>query len=269
MLMSKDSFDEMLKEEQRMEQRRGTFNEQPGYSAPQNGGGSMAGGMIAGIAVVVFFIAAVIAMIHFSKTDPPLCAACLGSIFLVFGLVGLSQTKINWDNWLVILFPIAGLALTVLPIIDRVHKNSTGETIFTDKNILGMISAVFFIAGVLMLIMPFVKRRCKLKVCTETVTATCASLDSRVVHSKHGVRHYTYAPKWEYTVGGKAYKHQENQYSNRGVPVVGEEYEILVNPYDPNEIYRHDPSGLRFMLIMGACFTVSGVIIFCTGFLGR
>lgn len=265
--MAKDSFEEMIEEEQRMTQRRGTFNEQTGSSVPPSSG--LIKGTIAGIAVVIFFIAVVIGMIHFSKTDPPLCVACLGSLLLVFGLIALTQVKIDWDTWLVIIFPIVGLALTVLPIIDSVHKSRTGETIFTDRNICGMIAVVFFIAGVLMLIMPFVKRSCKLRVCTMTVTAKCASLDSRVAHSKRGGRHYVYAPKWEYTVDGKVYEHQEKQYSNRGVPVVGSEYEILVNPDDPNDIYRHDHAGLKFILFLGAAFAVSGIVIFCTGSLGK
>lgn len=265
--MSKDSFDEMLKEEQRLSQQSSTLNEQPDYSAPSNGGNKAKGTAI-GIGVVVFFLAAVMGMMHFSKTDPPLCVACAGSVFLVFGTVGLVQSKINWDNWPIIIFPLLGLAMTALPIIDHYQKSSTGNTIFTEKNICGIISVSFFIAGVLMIIMPLLKRRYKLNTCTETITATCVYLDSHMSRSSHS-HHRVYAPKWEYTVGGKVYEHQENMYTNVGVPVVGEDYEILVNPYDPNEIYRRDPYTLTFILVMGAIFLASGILIFYMGFLTK
>lgn len=267
MQMSKDSFDELIKEEQRLaEERKNRIPEPPEPSHPQpySGVDMSAVSIIAGFAIVGFFIAMVVGMVKFSKTNPPLCVSCLGLLILVFGIVAVLSTKITWDSWPVIIFPTVGALLTALPIIDMQVKKNTGETFFTDRNILAMISAAFFIAGILMLVMPFVKRHFLLKVCTLPIMATCIDLDLRLSSNRRS-RSHVYAPKWKYTVNGKEYEHQENSYTNMNVPKIGSEYEILVNPYDPDQIYRNDPSSMKFMVIFGIIFMLAGIAIFTLG----
>lgn len=261
--MSKDSFDDMSKEEE-----YGSISEQSDSDTSQNSNKISIGSIIGSIAVLVFFIADLIAMAIFSKTEPTLCIACLGSLLLVFGIAGAVQTKITWDNWIVIIFPIIGFLLTALPIADLILKRTEDKTIFTYKNVVVMVSFVFFTAGLLMIIMPFLKRHFMLKKCTETVMAKCVYVDSQMNSGKKGARR-VYAPKWEYYIDGRFYVHQENTYTNVHVPKVGEEHEIFVDPNDPDQIYRHNPSILIIMLIMGIMFTAGGILTFYAGFFAQ
>lgn len=258
--MQNNFLDEMMKEENRLAEKNELNRTQPNLGKPQFDASSSAS-CIAGIAVVVFFIADVIAMIWFSKTKPSLTAACLGLLFLVFGLAAVKSIKLSWDNWLFIIFPIVGFLLTALPIFDFIYKKNTGETIFTERYIIFMSAAAFSAAGVLMMIMPLLKRHFMLKKCTETVIAECVYLDSHRTRTGHG---YTrvYAPKWKYVLGGTVYEHQENVYSNVHVPAVGDEQEILVDPYEPQRIYRSSKRDLIKTFIIGAVLVVSGITIF-------
>lgn len=243
--------DDMLNKEQ---YKNGA--ESPDPDTPQN---NSKAGCIAGAAVILFFIAELIALAVFSQTNPILCVPCVGLLFLVFGIIALVQTKITWDTYPVIIFPFVGFLMIVLPLADFLSRQRTGETIFTTELISGMVSVVMFLAGVLMIVMPRLKRKAMLNVCTETVLAKCIALDSHISHGKHRSTR-VYAPKWEYFIGGTFYEHQENTYTNVNVPKIGDLTEILVNPDDPNQIYRHNPSVLLITTIMGIVCIGMGVL---------
>lgn len=253
--MPKDPMDEMFKEEE-----RGSSSEQPDSAAPQNDSREISTGeIIGGIAVVVFFIAEIVAMAIFSRTNPSLCVACLGSLLLVFGIAGVIQAKITWDSWPILIVPIVGLLLTVLPIMDHISRKNTGETFLTQDVIVLLISSGFFLIGSAMAILPLLKRHFLLKKCTETVMAKCVYLDSHINRGNRRNRR-SYAPKWEYVVDGKVYEHQETIYTNVHVPNVGEEYEIFVNPQDPSQIYRHNPFAAVVSLLIGIIAAGLGIL---------
>ncbi len=252
--MPKDPIDEMFKEEER------GSSEQTDPAAPQNDSPKIGTGeIIGGIAVVVFFIAEIVAMAIFSRTSPSLCVACLGSLLLVFGIAGVKQAKITWDSWPILIVPIVGLLLTVLPIIDRISQKNTGETVLTQDVIVVLISSVFFLIGLAMAILPFLKRHFMLKKCTETVVAKCVYLDSHINRGNRRNRR-SYAPKWEYVVDGTVYEHQETIYTNVRIPGVGEEQEILVNPQNPSQIYRHNPFASVVSLLIGIIAAGLGIL---------
>lgn len=117
-----------------------------------------------------------------------------------------------------------------------------------------------FLMGAFVMVLPILKRSIMLKRCTERITAVCTYLDKKLNRSSKGGRYYTYAPKWEYTYNGKVYQHQERNHSNIGVPKIGEEYEIFINPDDPDEIYRKDLKGSIFQFFIGAIFALVGVL---------
>lgn len=181
--MAKDSFEEMLKEEQRMGDMRDARND-----------GKRADKKLGSWVVIVYFVLA-IALLIFARSDNNLgLGACIA---------------------------LMGVAATVHPIV---------------------------------------KRNVMLKRCTETVTAVCIGLDEKISHSHEHGRTVLYAPKWEYSFGGRVYQHQETLHSNIGVPKIGSEYELYINPDDPDEIYRKDKKGNAFQYLFGIVFVVFGVL---------
>lgn len=117
-----------------------------------------------------------------------------------------------------------------------------------------------FLMGAYVMVLPIIRRSVMLKRCTERIMAVCIYLDKRLNRSSKGGRYYTYAPQWEYTFNGRVYKHQEQGHSNIGVPKIGDEHEIFVNPDDPEEIYRKDIKGSLFQFFIGAIFAFVGVL---------
>lgn len=148
-----------------------------------------------------------------------------------------ADSKIN--KAILIIFPI----LMVLLFIFGRSKNHVGMGI------------CFLLLGIFVSVLPVIKRSVMLKRCTENIPAVCVHLNSRTNR-----RVTTYAPKWEYSFNGQVYEHQELLYSNIGVPKIGDEYEIFVNPDDPYEVYRKNFRGDLFQFIFGVVFIVIGVL---------
>lgn len=122
------------------------------------------------------------------------------------------------------------------------------------------ICLLFFMIGVLMIVLPIVRKRALLKVCTEVVSATCIYLDEQESTDSDGDSTTLYAPTWEFRSGEKVYRISETSYSNMDVPKVGQIYELLVNPVNPNQIYRDQPFFTILLLIMGIIFIAASVV---------
>lgn len=215
----------------------------------------------AAVAVVLFFILDLIAMAVSAALYPPLCMACLGVPFLIIGISSVRKMKIDWESWPVLAFPLIGFLLTVLPVIDLVFRKITGQTIFTTANIGLMIASAFFVTGVLLLLMPLLKRYFMMQTCTEPVMAECIGIDRHLSHGEHGAE-YSYAPKWRYVVNGTAYEQQESAYTNRHVPEIGEYHEIYVNPDCPAQIYRKNLFTLSVSTAVGAGSLLASLTVF-------
>lgn len=277
--MQKDRYNEILKEEERRFQEQMKLaqqnNPQPDVGLPEKSGSEKEPNVAAALFFVFFFIAEMIAMAVFAQTKPSLCVACFGSLLLVIGLAALKD-KITWDNYPILMLPALGLVLTVVPIVDLVHKSKTGETILTQSFIILLVSIGFFIAGLLIAIMPFMKKFFMLRKCTLPVIARCISIDKtrmhRITHRRgpgHSRSVTVYSPKWQYTINGVVYERQESTYSNISVPGVGEDHEIFVNPSNPYEIYRNIPSHLGLAFFMGLMFMGGGFLALWAEFFAK
>lgn len=133
-----------------------------------------------------------------------------------------------------------------------------GKKVTVNFNKIKKIGVILIIVGVVLVLMPSVKRIIMQKKCSERVMATCVSLD-RNVTTEDGQTSTTYAPKWEYSFNGRVYHHQEKLYTNIGVPDVGKEYEIFINPDDPEQIYRKDLATSVSGFVFGGVFIFMGV----------
>lgn len=262
--MQKDRYDEIIREEERRFQEQMKLAQQdvpqPDMSVPEKTDSTKEPNVAAALFFVFFFIADIIAMAVLAQIKPSLGVACFGALLLVIGSAALKE-KLTWDNYPILMLPALGAVLTIVPIADVIHKNRTGETILTQDFIILLVSIGFFIAGLLIMLMPFVKRFFMLRKCTMSVIARCIYIDktrtySSTIRSGHGhSRSRTvYSPKWQYTINGVVYERQESTYSNVSVPEVGEDHEIFVNPSNPYEIYRNVSAHLGLAFFMGIMF---------------
>lgn len=119
----------------------------------------------------------------------------------------------------------------------------------------------FFLMGACIFLMPILKRIYMLKRCTEKIRAVCIDLYEEVRHEPEGGTSAVYIPKWEYSYDGKVYQQYEDRRTNVGVPNVGSERMIYVNPDDPNEIYRSNFQASIFTVIVGGAMAVVGFLL--------
>lgn len=115
--------------------------------------------------------------------------------------------------------------------------------------------------GLCLLIIPAVLRNKKRSRCTVEVTLRCIDLNQRISYSGEDNRYRTvvYAPVWEYDCNGSTYTYAENLYSNTDVPQVGTERQGFINPDDPSELYRPNPTASAVVLFMGVIITLAGM----------
>lgn len=123
-----------------------------------------------------------------------------------------------------------------------------------------MMSGLFFVTGLLMVVLPLIWRYSTLEVCTLPVKAKCVK-----IHMEFSEGNRMYAPVWEYTVNGKVYCHQEKVHTYSQKQVVGEEYDIMVNPKNPNQIYRKTFGFTEILVPLGACFLFFSFAVFIIG----
>lgn len=98
---------------------------------------------------------------------------------------------------------------------------------------------------------------------TQPVNALCVYVDVDY-SSDHNDPHRktkTYCPTWEYNYGGQVYKQAESVYTNIGVPKVGEERTIMINPNNPNEIFRNNKSANVFVYVIGFLFVAFPLLV--------
>lgn len=217
--------------------------------------------IIVSVAALAIFLMIVGAMWFFSKTNPLLCVAIFGALILTVGILAVIKTRITWDSYPVLIFPAIGFLVLAISVTEVIYKKNIGGTIFTTDNITVMITGFLFTIGLLMVVLPILKRKHFQKVCTEPVTARCIHLDSQRV-TTNGRTKILYAPRWEYSVDGTVYQHQDSSYTNFKVPAVGDECELLMNPEDPEQVYRKGDAASNFILIMGICFMAFSAFVF-------
>lgn len=217
----------------------------------------------AAVLICIFtFIGLIVLLTVFMMTEPILCMSCFGVILAVFSIMAIVQHGLNWNSWFVPLFPVVGAVLTALPIIDVIHRNSTGETIFTKRFIIVIMTIIFTFAGLVMIVVPIIKRHVNKKIYTQPIMAVCIFIKTEIMRDKDGTK-ILFAPKWEYTVGGKIYEYQETEYSNIDVPKIGEERQIFINPDDPDQAYRLNPGALALLICGGLmCIAFSCIMIY-------
>lgn len=217
---------------------------------------------IAVVITILAFIGFIVLLTVCMATRPILCMSCFGVLIAIFTTMAIVQHGISWESWYVALFPVIGVVLTALPIIEVVHQKNTGETIFTKRFIITVMTIIFTVVGLIMIIEPIAKRLAIKKICTHPVMATCIFLKVKEIHDENG-RSILFAPKWEYSLGGKAYEYQEKEYSNISVPNIGERRELMINPDDPEQAYRKNPGTMALFIGGGlACLAFSAIMIY-------
>lgn len=217
---------------------------------------------------VVGFMVGIVGLVIASQINPALCISVFGAIFAFFGFMAMGGSKKKYPEDKMTLWSCAlgGLLVFALPLFMMFLKRSgmSAERFETLRN--AMISAAFAAIGLAVLIFPAVGRSMKKRRCTFSVEATCVGLNSKLSNSgshrrgHHHRRQRLYAPIWEYFFDGRMIRKAETTYSNVNVPQVGDICELMVNPNDPEDVYRHDGGAIVVTTIVGLVFAAMGLL---------
>lgn len=213
------------------------------------------------IFIVTVFIGGCIGAIIFHKTEPRIAIICIGAVFFIFGLFVLFSQKMSLKSIPILMFPVLGLLMIVIPALLMIAENSDElESEFVERLAVNCFLSVFVLVGIGLVALPPVIHRLKMKVFTVNIEAVCIRLDHHISRSSKGRRTITYAPTWEYDHNGNVYTYKESTYTNLSVPKVGAVYRLLMNPDKPEELYRPVKSVRILLFVIGAAFTVMGVL---------
>ena len=213
------------------------------------------------IFVVIVFVGGFIGAMVFHKTEPRATIMCIGAIFFFIGLFVLFSQKLSLNNIPILIFPIVGLLMIIIPALMFIAEDSDElESEFVERLAINCFIGVFVLVGISLIVFPPVIHNLKMKVFTVSIEAVCIHLDRHISRTRKGRRTITYAPTWEYDYNGNLYTYKESTYTNLSVPKVGAVYPLLINPDKPEELYRPIKSVRMLLLFMGTMFTAMGIL---------
>ena len=209
----------------------------------------------------IIFIAGFIGSIVFSKIEPRATVICIGALFFIMGMAALFSEKLSLKNLFVLIFPVVGAFMIVIPALMIYAENSDNldyEAI--ERFALNCVIGAFALVGIGFIVIPPVIHNKKMKKFTISIEACCIDLDFRYSRSKHGRSIKLYAPIWQYDYNGNMYTYKENTYTNVNVPQIREVRQLLLNPDEPSELYRPSAFVRIMLLIMGLAFAAFGIL---------
>lgn len=213
------------------------------------------------IFLIIVFIGGCVGAIIFHETEPRISIICVGVIFFTIGMIVLLSQKMSLKNAPILLFPLIGLLMIIIPAMLLIAENSDLlESDFVERLAINCAISVFALVGIGLIVFPPVIHKSKMKIFTVPTEAVCVNLDIHVSRSRKGGKTITYAPTWEYGYNGNMYTYKESTYTNFSVPKIGAVYQVLMNPDEPDKIYR-PVKGVRVLLfVIGAAFTFFGIL---------
>ena len=219
---------------------------------------------VKGVIFVIVFILAIIGAVVLAQIEPVLCVADIGAVFLVIGLINLTQNKPSLENLPFVFVPIIGALMTFIPIMNVYSRTHPNAVSFSQQEVIKLILILAEIVGALLIIVPLVVRAKKSTKCTASTNAMCIYRNTHDAKSKNGLgrtRHYNlYAITWQYEINNIIYVTRDNSYTNEDVPHIGEMREIYYSPSDPSEIYRPLMTKKIVPLIIGIMFMVIATV---------
>lgn len=211
------------------------------------------------ILVLAFFIGSLVSMVYFSKKNSMFFFFIFGLYFLVLGsvaLIGAITSKKLKNNLFLFLFPLIGLGAMICSGISMWGKNF--NITLSEKGVLTLFICLVILIGIGIIssvVLPFIIVKVKK---WDVVDAKCVELEeSNTKNSRNGPIFYT--PIFSYYYRGFKYTSKLNIKSFIGLPKVGVDYNIYVNPCDPKDIHRSYVMQYMPTIMFGSMILLSGI----------
>lgn len=218
------------------------------------------------VLILIVIFGGIAGALIFSNTDMRISVIFFGIIFFFVGLLGFFYDKPTYRNSPLLTFCIAGLLTIGIPTwILLSDKYPDKFEPISEDSINEFAGAITIIIGLCIAVFPTLAELHKRRVCTESVIARCVELKvKRLSGSSRRGSNRLYSPVWEFDFYGKTYVADENNYAADRFEI-GEEHEIFVNPFNPQEVYREIKGMIASVLIFGVVFVAAGIWILSMG----
>lgn len=241
--------------------------------------------IIISILFVVGFFSAMIAMVYFSRRNPPVCVFIFGMVFFVVGTLVIGSTGLKLDTAWILLFPAVGLACMVVsatyiwefPAMKDMHIDK-------EKIIVTLVLLLFFVVGAGISFGNKLLSKKRKGIYTYPIEAKC--IEVRISYNNG---HRYYEPVLQYYYNGEEYvfdtgtnqcinKDEMGEFQNllqnslrlSAGPdhgSIGRYYTLMINPDNPKEAWFHSKTAESIMFGMGLVFMgMSMVAFYCLFF---
>lgn len=209
-----------------------------------------------GILFALWFLGSIVALIYCAKIENVYYTIMtFGQYFLVFSLVPLNGCE-GKDKLLGIPFLLLGIGMVGVPLCmmnpQWFEEGINWEYIIS---ILGIL--VFVLAGLAMVVLPWMEKRRLKKICTEIVDATIVRNQVKFSNRKK-----LYCPVYKFNHYNGEYEVSDNFYTNIGVKPVDTPVELKINPNNPKEFFIGKSDKFMTIQFMGIIFLIISVPIF-------
>ncbi|MBQ7766445.1 MAG: hypothetical protein IJ397_06365 [Lachnospiraceae bacterium] len=212
------------------------------------------GDILISIIFIIWFIGSIVAMVFFARSGmPALAIGVFGQYFLVFGIAAIvSGIKNKNFNPIVLIFPIVGIVAIVGSCIYQFGSEVMMDMV--EKSIPYLILGVFFIVGMILVIVAFRIAVGQKNRCTEPVVATCVEVLEK--YSVEGGQ--LLCPVYEINYGMNKIQICNNVYMSDRDVCVGDCKDLYINPDNPQEFYEGK-------IHLKTAFVVGGLGVFFMG----
>lgn len=150
-------------------------------------------------------------------------------------------------------FMLFGIVLGVMHVIGNDVDNYDLSVPFSYGAAAGLVMIGVLLAG-----FPAFERAMKEKRCTLEVTARCCDINGRKLSRGGG---YEYMHVWEFFIGSEMFTVPDNLWTRKGAPETGSFADIMVNPDDPQDIYRREPAYEIRLVVYGVLIALAGASV--------
>ena len=197
------------------------------------------------------------------------CGEPWAIVFEVFQLIPLAAffAAASEKRMLLTFFILAGLSTVYMAAVALLRIYDPKAQIFDPMLIApNLMLMIFFTVGILMMTVPTIAFRRRLRRCSEAVQGVIVKVSKHRSRRSKGRYVMTYCPTFEYTFRGKTYTASEGIFSSGNEPVIGSSAALLIDPDEPTfitdiEEHRGYISGFRFMGIFFCLFSMLALAV--------
>lgn len=221
------------------------------------------------IIIIAFLIGlAGIILLCLYEVDGRITCIFAGGVIFLTGFIFAFMLKINLRTAPILIMCIIGALTMGIPawfLLAEKYPDKFPQ--LTDQQSSSIIvGGIMALAGICVMLFPLLSALYKKQCCTEPVMAKCVDIIVDKVKLDKSTS-YERCPVWEFDFDGKTYKVVESSFSDHEGVELGDTQKILIDPNDPQKVYRRLKRSITAVIIFGSFHFIIGMWLLLAGIL--